>query len=365
MRLLAPLLILALACSDSGPTGTTNLPLTGTFSGSVAAGGTQQFGFVAGRTGSTIVKICGPSGTNFDVSVGGDAAATSSNCERLVFDATAGASYTATVQAVSGSGTVNGCWSTALAECTVTEPPPLAVACSDAGYYAAAAGKSGQALLQALAGIVATNRNLGYLTTPNARDSLYAFVDDPDGDDLIAGFYTGRTGTVNSRASAAAEGFNTEHIWPRSRGADIDFAAGADLNILVTADSMANRIRSNLPYGIVTQNVQETAGTGADQSRTGQDAQGRLVFEPRAAKRGDVARAVFYFYTRYNGARPPGYSLANFNVEEATLLQWAAADPPDQFERDRNAMVCRAQGNRNPYIDHPEYLAAIGDFPNN
>jgi deoxyribonuclease I len=364
MRRLLLLTVALLACSDSGPTGTANLPLTGTFSGDLAAGGSAQFGFVAGRSGATIVKICGPSGTNFDVSVGTASAATASNCERLVFDAIAGTGYTAVVEAVSGSGPVNGCWSTALAECTVAAPPPLAVSCTDPQYYAAATGKTGQALLQALAAIVATNRNLGYLTTPNARDSLYAFVDDPDGDDLIAGLYTGRTATITSRATAAAAGFNTEHLWPQSRGADIDVAAGADLNILVTADSQANRVRSNLPFGVVTQNVQWTGGTGAEVSRMGQDAQGRLVFEPRPSKRGDVARAIFYFHTRYHTARPPGYSLANFNVEEATLLQWAAADPPDDFERDRNAMVCRAQGNRNPYIDHPEYLGAIGDFPN-
>ena len=363
ISLLAVAAILA-ACSDSNPTGPSGLPLTGTFTGTVAAGASAQFGFVAGRTGSTIVKICGGGGTNFDVAVGTATAATASNCERLTFDATGGRSYTIVVQAVAGGGTVNGCWSTALAECTVTEPPPLAVSCSAPGYYAAAAGKSGAALLQTLGAIIATNRHLGYLTTPNARDSLYAFVDDPDGDDQIADIYTGRSATVTSRATAAAAGFNTEHLWPQSRGADIDVAAGTDLNILVTADSMANRLRSNLPFGVVTQNVQWTGGPANDESRLGQDAQGRLVFEPRPSRRGDVARALLYFHTRYYAARPPGFSLANFNVEEATLLQWAAADPPDQFERDRNAMVCRAQGNRNPYIDHPEYVAAIGDFPN-
>lgn len=352
------------ACSDSGPTGTSGLPLTGTFSGDVAAGTESQFGFVAGRTGSTLVRVCGRSGTNFDVSVGSTNAISASNCERLVFDASAGTSYTVVVQAVMGGGPVNGCWSTSLAECTVAEPPALAITCSDAGYYAAATGKSGLPLLHTLGTIIATNRNLGYLTTPNARDSLFAFVDDPDGDDLIVDLYTGRTATVTSRSTAAAAGFNTEHVWPRSLGADIDFVAGSDLNILLSADTMANRVRSNLPFGVVTQNVQWTGGRGADVSRSGQDAQGRIVFEPRPSKRGDVARAVLYFYTRYHDAPPPSFSLANFNVEEATLLQWAAADPPDQFERDRNAMVCRAQGNRNPYVDHPEYLAAIGDFPN-
>ena len=45
------------------------------------------------------------------------------------------------------------------------------------------------------------------------------------------------------------------------------------------------------------------------------------------------------------------------------LLAWHAADPPDAAERDRNEVIQSFQGNRNPYIDHPEYLKEIPDFP--
>ena len=89
------------------------------------------------------------------------------------------------------------------------------------------------------------------------------------------------------------------------------------------------------------------------------------MFEPRNAKKGDIARAILYFHVRYNSRRTPNYTLENFNLEEATLIQWSAADPPDAFERQRNSLAFRAQGNRNPFIDHPEYVAAVGDFPNN
>lgn len=288
-RALSTLAILAVlaACGGSGgPSEPNSLPLTGTFNGEVAAGSSIQKTFVAGRTGGTIVKVCGREGTNFDILVGSASASTSSNCERLQFDASFGASIKVTITAVSGGGPFNGCWSTTLAECTVNPPASAAVACTEPGYFDAAIGKSGSALRQALATIIATNRYLGYLTTPNTRDSLYAFVDDPDGDDMITDLYVGRTGFVNSRATAFTAGFETEHTWPQSRGADTDLAPGTDLNILFTADSQANRIRSNYPFGIVTQNVQWTSGAGADVSRLGQDAQGRVVFEPRASKRG-------------------------------------------------------------------------------
>lgn len=346
--------------SPSGP----NLPLTGSFTGSVTAGSSTTSGFVAGRTGNTIVKVCGQAGTNFDIAVGSASATSASNCERLEFQATAGQSYSVTITAVAGGGPFNGCWGTALAECTVTTPPGNGASCMDAGYYNAATGLTGTALRQALAGIIATNRNLGYLTTPNARDSLYAFVDDPDGDDLITEVYTGRTATVNSRASAFAADFETEHSWPQSRGANTDLHSGTDLNILFTSDATANEMRSNHPFGVVIGTPTWTGGTGGEMSRLGTGTGGKTVFEPRPSRRGDIARAIFYFHVRYYGSGTPGFSLLNFNDEEATLFQWAAADPPDAFEIARNTMVCRAQGNRNPFIDHPEWLAAIADFPN-
>jgi endonuclease I len=40
------------------------------------------------------------------------------------------------------------------------------------------------------------------------------------------------------------------------------------------------------------------------------------------------------------------------------LLQWHAADPPDAAERARNEVIYSFQGNRNPFIDHPEWATA-------
>ena len=88
------------------------------------------------------------------------------------------------------------------------------------------------------------------------------------------------------------------------------------------------------------------------------------MFEPRNAKKGDIARAILYFYTRYNLRRTDNFTLENFNDEEAILIQWHNADPPDAFERQRNSLAFRAQGNRNPFIDRPEFVAAVGNWPN-
>lgn len=346
---------------DLGP----SLPNLGTFSGEVAAGGTATTTFVAGRDGEANVGVCGPQGVNFDVTVGPVIQSSGSNCERAVFEATRGRSYTVTVRAITGAGPFNGCWSTTFVTCSVTAPivviedpgvPP--------GYYESASGLTGVPLLQALNDIIDNQRFLGYTM---ARDSLYAVVDDPDGDDIIVDLYTGRAATVSTRQTAAIANFNTEHTWPRSRGADTTVFPGTDLHALFTADETANSVRLNYPFGVVTGNVSWTSPAIAgstERSRLGTDALGRTVFEPRDSRKGDVARAILYFYVRYYFDASPGFSLANFNIEESVLIQWAQQDAPDAFERARNNVVYRVQGTRNPFVDRPDFLQAVGDFPN-
>lgn len=363
-------IVLALAACEDDFTSPVNpnFPLTGMFSDTLTAGEADTLTFVPGRTGATTVAICAEPGFNFDLAVAGQTAATPANCERIDFEAVAGQTYTVVVRATAGDGMYGGCWSTALVQCTPAQP----VACAapafradtalPAVYYSTAAGKTGSALLAALDRIVCRARVLGY---DAARDSMYARVEDPDNDDLLADIYTGRVATVNSRATAATANFNTEHSWPQSKGA-LNDPAMSDIHHLFPSDATANSERSNLPFGVVVTpswTSPDPDGDG-DVSKRGLDANGTMVFEPRNAKKGDIARAILYFYVRYNSRRTPNFTLGNFLIEEPTLIQWAAADPPDAFERQRNSLAFRAQGNRNPFIDHPEFVAAIGDFPN-
>lgn len=252
---------------------------------------------------------------------------------------------------------------------TQPPPPPPPPSCQTAvpangsvsglpdNYYIAARAKCGADLVAALHQIVRTQRVLGYTF---ARDSLYAFVDRGNMA-VIVDIYAGKPANgVTTRATALQFGFNTEHAWPRSRGAENDPAL-SDLNHLFTADSAANFNRSNHPFGIVAGTVSWTSpNVSGEVSRVGLNATGAIVFEPRPSKRGDLARALLYFYVRYRPQPPSGFSLQNFNRERELLLAWHAADPPDDYERARNAAVYRAQGNRNPFIDWPAFASQIG-----
>ena len=380
------------ACSSDNPVRPVERDLTGFFEGTIEEGRTTTESFVAGRSGPTHVVVCAPVGDLIAVQVDGLAgvADEDGNCVRTEFTGREGRRHYVAITSIEGDGgRYAGCFATSLVDCepiAVASTPTPAGSCTTrpfsadtttpAGYYAEAEFATGIRLAHELHWITCSQRILADPSEPfyadeayeHSRDSLYDFVDDPDGDDVIVDIYTGRAETVTTRAQAAAEDFNTEHTWPQSLGAD-ELPAFSDLHHLFTSDEVANSQRSNNPFGIVVDTLWESApvavpGGGTETSVRGRDADGNMVFEPRDSRKGDVARAILYFFVRY--ALDPEFDLdlSNFALEEATLIQWHQQDPPDTFEKQRNAMVFRAQGNRNPFIDHPEWVGAIGDFPN-
>jgi endonuclease I len=223
-----------------------------------------------------------------------------------------------------------------------------------ADYYKAAEGQQGQALLRALANVVSKHKDLGY---DRARDVMFGEVDDTDNDNVIACDYTGKTLsniTGKDAAYLGGKGFNAEHTWPQSKGAT--GAAKADLHHLFPTDCNANSRRSSHPFGNVASVKWEEGG-----SKLGTDAKGRTVFEPRDDQKGNTARAILYFYMVYGNRA----DLDNFRVEETTLKQWHQVDPVTAEDLARNQAVYEAQGNRNPFVDRPEFVQAIGSFQGN
>lgn len=147
---------------------------------------------------------------------------------------------------------------------------------------------------------------------------------------------------------------NTEHTWPQSRfnrsmGKEVQ---KSDLHHLFATDSQMNSARGSFKFGDVAvpektlKCPQVKLGTAAGGSEE--------IFEPPVGHKGNVARALFYFSIRYHLAIDPR--------EEAFLKAWNRLDPVDQAERDRNDAIYKIQGNRNPFVDHPELANEIADF---
>lgn len=226
-------------------------------------------------------------------------------------------------------------------------------------YYAPAQGKKGAALLTELHELSEMYHK--ERTYENARSMMFKVVEDLDNDDVVTDLYSGeKVAGVSGLTTATRKGLTTEHVWPQSEGATE--AAKSDMHHLRPAFQSLNTHRSNLPYGEVTNpDWASEPVKGVDElSVVGTDDTGTKVFTPRASMRGDLARDQFYFFTRYHGDRPEGYSTGNFLHSLKTLLKWHKDDPVDPGERARNDAIFRLQGNRNPYVDRPEYVDKVG-----
>lgn len=242
---------------------------------------------------------------------------------------------------------------------SVGKPPSTNPPTNVDEYYAAAQGRTGVALLRSLGQIIRNGHtDQGYNF---ARDILFGAIEDPGNANAVVDVYTGaRISGISDRKTAFERGLNTEHTWPQSQGAR--GIAQSDLHQLQPADIKINQIRGALPYGDVK--VPDWSGDSPDPDRRsvrGRDEAGDQVFQPPAAVRGNIARGLLYFYTRYNQSRPADYTLDAFRKELPTLLRWSRQDPVDDAERWRNEAVFQVQHNRNPFVDHPEWIDAI-DF---
>lgn len=146
---------------------------------------------------------------------------------------------------------------------------------------------------------------------------------------------------------------NVEHTWPQSRfGRQYPAEMQkSDLHHLFPTDSQMNSVRSSFPFGEV---VRGEKPLKCQTVRFGQSPSGRPVFEPPMNHRGNVARALFYFSTRYG--------LQIDQEEEFFLRKWNREDPVDENEMLRNNEIQKTQGSRNPFVDYPDLADRISDF---
>ncbi|GAA0935663.1 hypothetical protein GCM10009554_22580 [Kribbella koreensis] len=223
-------------------------------------------------------------------------------------------------------------------------------------YYAAASGKTGAALKSALHTIISSQTKLTYEQVWNA---LKDTDQDPANPNNVILLYSGRS-QAKSTNGGGVNDWNREHVWAKSHG---DFGTatgpGTDVHHLRPEDVSVNSARGNLDFDNGGSAVTECPGCTADSDS----------FAPRAAVRGDVARMIFYMAVRYEGGDgwpdlEPNNSVNNGTApyigKLSVLKAWSAADPPDAFEKRRNQVIYDTwQHNRNPFIDHPEWVSSI------
>ncbi len=243
------------------------------------------------------------------------------------------------------------------------DPSPIVAgspATDVSAYYAPIQAREGDALLHELHEL--STRRHRPQSYEGARSMMFRVVEDLDRDDVVVDVYSGRRiPNVDGLQAATRAGLTTEHVWPQSHGATE--AARSDMHHLRPALVAYNSHRSNLPYGEVATPEWSTPivdGVGG-RSQVGLDETGTKVFSARPSIRGDLARDQLYVFTRYGADRPDGWRTGNFRHSLPTLLRWHEEDPVDAAERARNDAIAHLQGNRNPFVDHPEWVDRI-DF---
>lgn len=237
--------------------------------------------------------------------------------------------------------------------------------------------------------------------TTNTWTILEIADEDPNNPGRILDVYRNRSYVKGSERAGTGTGvtYNREHTWPNSLGfgsttgdKGLPYAPYTDTHMLYLSDTTWNADRGNKPYAdcalsggcgerVTEANAGFGGGSGVYPGNSnwvkGPDGNGGS-FQGWDHRKGDLARAVLYMAIRYEGGvdvttgqGEPDLELTDDRSKIVitsaspaymglltTLLAWHQADPPDSAERERNEVIFSFQGNRNPFIDHPEWASA-------
>jgi len=221
---------------------------------------------------------------------------------------------------------------------------------------------TGNELLEALADNYKTSTTLSY---GDARDLLYGEIDNKN--DSVSCIYSGHRLYVAEGVDPSVfifmdgdkNGINAEHVFPRSKGADFGNPL-ADMHHIFPCRVEVNTNRGSFPFAeiadqdteswyLMTNELSNIPNSNIDAYSEGvRGVEG--FFEPRESRKGDIARAMFYFYTIYKAqadAADPNF----FSQQMSTLCQWHEQDPVDEQEYNRTLSIAPHQDDiPNPFI---------------
>ena len=230
-------------------------------------------------------------------------------------------------------------------------------------YYHYALGLTGPALKAKLHDIISTGTR--QLNDDQENEAMKVLHTHPDNTNNVYYLYN-ITSSVPKSLYNDNTGWNKEHCWPESRGLGNDGPDQVDVHNLFAEDKGVNALRGNLYF-----DESDPADPGYRSPATNAAPETSMdsnSFEPPPASKGNVARGVFYMATRYDGSEEDTSALwfsdnpahTNSMGKLSTLLLWHAMDPPDALESNKNELIYTDyQYNRNPFIDHPEWVEAI------
>ncbi len=256
---------------------------------------------------------------------------------------------------------------------------------SVADYWAAVDTSTPSALRTTVHAAIENHVRFPYSAgTTDTRDILNVADEDPVDPTKILDVYRNASYV---KTPGGDDEYNKEHSWPKSYGfPDESSVPHSDCHHLFASDTDYNGNRGNKPFGTCSSGCTENAtlanhgfGGGSGTYPGNSNWTSSSVYEVWNHRRGDIARAQLYMDVRYEGgthavtgASEPDLVLTDtmslvvmtssspaYMGKLSTLLQWHLEDPVDDDERMRNDVVESFQGNRNPFVDHPEWVDCV------
>lgn len=216
-------------------------------------------------------------------------------------------------------------------------------------------------LRTSLTTLIHPTRWYGYSSTGQDRlDTQLQYADeDPTNSDNMVFLYS--RDSVEKCHSVSANGpWNREHVWPQSLSNDCwgTSQAGTDLLHIRPTYEKTNNKRSNDKYGDLGKSGAQTITVDGVTMLYGYS--NGTYFEPIDSVKGDVARIIMYVWTAYKNHYSNLPNITNVFQSYDVMLKWHTLDKPDELEGKRNDYAeASIQGNRNPFVDHPEYAWKI------
>lgn len=249
-----------------------------------------------------------------------------------------------------------------------------------AGYYNQAVGKKGKELQKSLSAIVDNHHVIKYAdlwtcfakTDMRADSTIWDIYGDNPNDSLSSRFVALEDQCTTGGTTGEGECYSREHLfcqsWLKPNSATGTTTPGSDLFHIYPVDGYINTRRNNNTFG----EVEAPKWTSRNGSKLGtnsfEGAPAHTAFEPIDEYKGDIARSFFYMATRYmleDGEFATDQDMVYKSQLRPwaikMLLNWHLIDPVSEKEKNRNNAIYQLQGNRNPFIDHPELVAKIWD----
>ncbi len=274
----------------------------------------------------------------------------------------------------------------ALACACLSVLPHQLLAQADPNYYATVDASSPSSLRNSLHDIIDDHTRIPYTSSAtDTWDVLELAGENVDNSNQVITIYKN---SANTKVGGGNNSYNREHSWPKSYGFPDDGSSNypyTDMHHLFIANSSYNSSRSNKPFDVCVNGCSERT-TDINNNRGG-PGQSNLtksgIWDVWSGRQGDIARAMFYMDVRYAGgthgvsgfSEPDLILTDDINLINASstgnneavaymgllsvLLVWHQNDPVDIYEHQHNEAVAAAQGNRNPFIDNPNWVTCV------